>query len=187
MIRFAMIMILITTTLNVNAAISFPRYEAPDIINNPQSLTEIKRLAKYDDPRAQFQLAQLYEIGVTTKEPTAQILFAKNIDKSIELYTAAAEKADMKAEYQLGLLYLQGTENLERNLTKAYYWLEKSAFQGNPYAEYALGLIFEHGIIDDETGDEIKQNLDIAAKIYSIAASSDMPEAKARLKTLKPR
>ena len=193
------------------STVTYPRYEIPNILDDPDLLPDIKRLAEYDDPRGQFQLAQLYEGGVAVQtvidlplntklkkllqgnpfdldvddgavqatEPVnvSVAYIKKDIDKAIELYKAAAEKSDMKAKYQLGLLYLQGTDEIKSDFEQAYSWLESAAFQGNAYAAYVLGLIFELGL-----GDE--PDLPFAMNMYSLAAVSDYPPAKLQLANL---
>jgi len=190
--------------------LTYPRYAIPNIIDDPDLLPDIKRLAEYGDPRGQFQLAQLYEAGVAvqsvinlpvntklkkllqgkpfdldvddgveTTEPVnvSQAYIKKDIDKAIALYKAAAEKSDMKAKYQLGLLYLQGTDEIESDFEQAYSWLESAAFQGNAYAAYVLGIISELGLGD-------KPDLSLAMNMYSLAAVSDYPPAKLQLANL---
>lgn len=74
---------------------------------------------------AQYLLAKLY---LTEK---------KNIPDAISLLESAAEKNSW-ASYQLGRLYLFGTEEVERNAELAMQWLTKSAEDGNEYAPQLL-------------------------------------------------
>ena len=74
---------------------------------------------------AQYLLAKLY---LTEK---------KNIPDAISLLESAAEKNSW-ASYQLGRLYLFGTEEVERNAELGMQWLTKSVEDGNEQAEQFL-------------------------------------------------
>ncbi len=195
--------------------LTYPRYEVP---GDPDLIPDIKRLVQYDDTHGQFQLAQLYEVGIgeqsfinvplnpkwkkllqgnpfdldntavaeqaTETVSVSAAYITKDINKAMELYKAAAEKSDMKAQYQLGLLYLQGADEIKSDLEQAIYWLESAAFRGNAYAEYVLGMIFEFGIDDDNSSEQINPDLPMAVNMYSLAAVSDYPAAKFQLANL---
>ena len=47
---------------------------------------------------------------------------AKDKDEAQRLLTRAAELGDPKAQYNIGLLYLEG-QDLTKNVPEAYYWL----------------------------------------------------------------
>ncbi len=74
---------------------------------------------------AQYLLAKLY---LTEK---------KNISDAITLLESVAEK-NPRASYQLGRLYLFGTDGIERNAELAMQWLTKSAKDGNEQAKQFL-------------------------------------------------
>lgn len=74
---------------------------------------------------AQYLLTKLY---LTEK---------KNISDAIILLESVAEK-NPRASYQLGRLYLFGTEEVERNAELAIQWFTKSAEDGNEQAEQLL-------------------------------------------------
>ncbi|MDR0491659.1 MAG: relaxase MobL [Oscillospiraceae bacterium] len=62
----------------------------------------------------------------------------KDIDQAVSLLTQAAEsEPDSYASYVLGKLYLMGSD-IPRDREKARYWLERSAEQGNEYAQFFL-------------------------------------------------
>ena len=74
---------------------------------------------------AQYLLAKLY---LTEK---------KNIHDAVSLLESAAEKNPW-ASYQLGRLYLFGTDDVERNAELAVQWLTKSAEDGNECAQQLI-------------------------------------------------
>lgn len=71
---------------------------------------------------AQYLLAKLY------------LIEKKNIPDAISLLESASEKNPW-ASYQLGKLYLFGTEEVERNAELGMQWLTKSAEDSNEYAQ----------------------------------------------------
>jgi len=87
------------------------------------------------DPSAQFTLGQMYQAGINVN---------KNVQEAIKYYEMAAEQEDLRAEYALGILFLEGRE-LPPQYRKAQGWLRDAAFKGNEYAQYALGRIKENG------------------------------------------
>ena len=56
-----------------------------------------------------------------------------------------ANAGDPEAQFQLGLLYQRGSLNTPKDETKAFAWFQKSALQGNPKGENALGIAYGHG------------------------------------------
>src|SRR5437867_3927243 len=75
--------------------------------------------------------------------------------KDFERTKASAEKGDAEAQYELGLLYANGT-GVRRSLSKSANWTCKAAEQGHARAQYQLGW-------DYTTGEGIKTNLTEAA------------------------
>ena len=57
-----------------------------------------------------------------------------DVQKAVDYFEKSADK-NMWSSYQLGRLYLFGSEGLEKDKTKAVEWLTKSANDGNEYAE----------------------------------------------------
>jgi hypothetical protein len=56
-----------------------------------------------------------------------------------------ATAADSEAQFQLGLLYQRGSLTTPKDEAKAFGWFQKSALQGNPKGENALGIAYAHG------------------------------------------
>lgn len=80
-------------------------------------------------------------------------------------FTSAALKGDVKAAYNLGLMYSEGTLG-EPDMGKAAEWFESAAEQGFPYAQTSLGgILYSSGDTDG------------AEKWYRLAAEQGEPTA----------
>ena len=64
--------------------------------------------------------------------------------QAADLYRHAAEKGDAYAQFNLGLLYDNGT-GVEKNYAAAAAWYEKAAEQGLPRAQFNLGSMYANG------------------------------------------
>ncbi len=60
-------------------------------------------------------------------------------------YSKATQKGNIKAEYKLGVAYLNGN-GIRKNFQKAYDWLKKSGNKGYVRAQYYLGTLYENGL-----------------------------------------
>lgn len=71
-----------------------------------------------------------------------------DISKAVKYFEKSADK-NMWSNYQLGRLYLFGSEGLEKDKEKAIEWFTKSADDGNKYAQNMLDNIeqFENAIL----------------------------------------
>jgi TPR repeat protein len=56
-----------------------------------------------------------------------------------------ARQGDRDAQFELGKNYETGRIGLPKDLSKAQYWYEQAAAQGDPYAEASLGILFNFG------------------------------------------
>ena len=65
-------------------------------------------------------------------------------EKAAYWFSLAAEKGNMAAQYQLGLLYLNG-EGVEKDLQKGKLLLEKAAESGKAEAQYNLAVMYIDG------------------------------------------
>jgi uncharacterized protein len=86
-----------------------------------KTVKELEGLANLGDPRAQYDLAVLYDKGLGVSQSDAEAL---------RWYTRAAEQGDARAQYNLGLMYMNG-QGVEPHLVLAYYWMSLSVAQGN--------------------------------------------------------
>lgn len=147
---------------------------AVDINNKSEQNSLFKTMenrAILGNPNAQFKLAQMYEHGIGI-EP--------NIEKAIEFYQLAANQKDLRAEYNLGLIYLDG-DKVAKNHQLAEENFRDAAFKGNPAAQYALARLKEQGLKDEQGQVVIEQNHDESIAMYYLAASNDYGPAQYRL------
>ncbi len=73
-----------------------------------------------------------------------------DIQKAVSYLEKSADK-NMWSSYQLGRLYLFGTDGLEKDQEKAMHFLNQSAEQGNEYAQYIIDNTekFESEMLDN--------------------------------------
>lgn len=71
-----------------------------------------------------------------------------DIKKAVDYFEKSADK-NMWSSYQLGRLYLFGTEGLEKDKEKATQWLTKSVNDGNEYAQNMIDNMeqFENAVL----------------------------------------
>ncbi|HPF46303.1 MAG: sel1 repeat family protein [Alphaproteobacteria bacterium] len=62
---------------------------------------------------------------------------------ALKEFSAAAEKGDMNAQYNLGVMYEHGN-GVEQSDKKAAEWYQKAADNGHPEAPMALQLLYEY-------------------------------------------
>ncbi len=86
---------------------------------------QIERKANKIKPYLQYQIGMMYFNGLGTQVDN---------QKAIEYFEKSAE-TNMWSSYQLGRLYLFGTDGLEKDKEKAMQYLNLSAEQGNEYAQ----------------------------------------------------
>ena len=94
---------------------------------------ELEGLANLGEPRAQYDLALLYDKGLGVPQSDAEAL---------RWYTRAADQGDARAQYNLGLMYMNG-QGTTPNLVMAYYWISLSVAQGNQNAPAARDYLAE--------------------------------------------
>lgn len=83
--------------------------------------------------------------------------------RAAELFARAAAAGNMRAQVNLGILYLRG-QGLPRDLVQARAWLEKAAASGDPQALYTLGRALS------ESTEQIPADPMRAADLYRRAA-----------------
>ena len=98
-----------------------------------KTVKELEGLASLGDPRAQYDLALLYDKGEGVAQSDAEAL---------RWYTRAAEQGDARAQYNLGLMYMNG-QGTSPNLVLAYYWVSLSVAQGDQKAPAARDYLAE--------------------------------------------
>ncbi len=132
----------------------------------------LEEKAALGDPTAQFALGQLYQRGVSVKQDN---------EKAVEYYMQATAQQDLKAEYTLGLFYLNGEGDGNPDYEQALGWLSDAAFKGNPESQYVLGYLFENGRKGPEDKWAIEPDAERAMAMYSLAAFNQSPEGEYRL------
>jgi TPR repeat protein len=118
--------------------------------------------AKLGLPKAQARMAERYYHGTFGVE--------KDLDKSFEWATKAAEGGDKKGQYLMGYAYDQG-EGAEQNWVEALRWYQLAAAQGSETSMNNIGCIHEVG------GFGVPQNLELALHWFRKAADADDQEA----------
>ncbi|MDX2346925.1 MAG: tetratricopeptide repeat protein [Legionella sp.] len=132
----------------------------------------LEEKAALGDPTAQFALGQLYQHGVSVE---------KDNEKAVEYYMQAIAQQDLRAEYTLGLFYLNGEENGTPDYEQALGWFNDAAFKGNPDSQYVLGYLFENGQKGPDGKWLIEPNQKRAMDMYALAAFNQSPEGEYRL------
>ena len=99
--------------------------------------------ANSGDAASQFQVAVEYQKGD---------LVPRDFVQAEMWYRKAAELGDARAQYNLGLLYLQKQSGIMKDEAQAVTWLRKAADQGNSGAQASLALCYSqgHGVLRDD-------------------------------------
>ncbi|USD59552.1 sel1 repeat family protein [Vibrio sp. SCSIO 43140] len=96
------------------------------------------------------------------------------IDSSLGVTFQNGYQGDSKAQYQIGMHYLNGVDSgsayLEQNSEQARAWLSQSAHNGHADAQLQLGLLYASG-----TGGE--QDASMAVSWIGKAADQNHPQA----------
>jgi TPR repeat protein len=129
-------------------------YKQSDIEN---AVKIIKPLADQGDPTAQYDLAMIYEYG----EPSSDAA-----NTYVDYCHKAAEQNFAPAERCLGLYHYE----TDHNYNMAFYWIKKSAEQGDSQAQTWLATFY------DMAGDEVK-----AAQWNAKAAAQGDPDGQTAL------
>ena len=74
----------------------------------------------------------------------------------IAAITNAAERGNQGAQLLLGLSYREG-RGVPRDARKAFYWIDRSAREHQPYSQFVLGQMYAAG---EGTARDTKQALD---------------------------
>ncbi len=146
-------------------------------IVEPQSkptLSDLRRQALLGNAKSQFQLGQMYEYGIGVHQ---------NIQKAMEYYLLASDQNDLRAKYNMGLIFLLG-KGVVSDPEMAESWFKEAAFQGNPEAQFALARLTEYGFAKPSGEALFKQNEDESLGMYYLAASNDFGPAQFRLAEL---
>jgi TPR repeat protein len=69
---------------------------------------------------------------------------SRDYAEAIAWYQKAAERGDVKAQYNLGEAYHKG-EGVSKNNAEAVRWYRMAAEQGHAKAKYCLGVMYHNG------------------------------------------
>ncbi|KQA19647.1 J domain-containing protein [Vibrio metoecus] len=96
-------------------------------------LTELTKLAKQNDPQAQYQLAMAYQAGSSTPQ---------NLNDAFYWFLQAAEQNYPAAMAQVASAYMTG-QGVNKDAQQTQYWLTKLALSGNVRATATLAKWYE--------------------------------------------
>ncbi|MEM8732372.1 MAG: caspase family protein [Pseudomonadota bacterium] len=100
----------------------------------------LERASAAGSPEAQFELAKLYERGISVET---------DFDKAFELYTAAAESDYADAINDLGFLYYQGGLGLPANPPRALTYFARAADLRHPQAQFNYAALIDDGLVSN--------------------------------------
>ena len=98
-------------------------------------LWHVNAYLPFGDYQSMYYVAREARVGRLGKQ---------NLKKSVELNKRAAKGGHSKAQYFLGLHYVEG-HGVERNLTDGLMWLERAASNGDIDAKVYLAYMYEVG------------------------------------------
>ena len=128
------------------------------------AVKEFRSLAEQDDPRGQYALAIMYDMGEGVPQ---------NSEQAFEFYRLAAEQGYADAQNNLGVMYDQG-EGVSKNYKEAMKWYLLAAEQGNKDAPNNIGVMHMIGL-------GVPRDFAQAHKWFTIAGTKDF-EAKSNKK-----
>lgn len=95
-----------------------------------------------------------------------------NPSNPLQALEFSAEQGDSKAQYQLGMSYLNGL-NTKKDIAKAAQWFAMAASQGDDRAQVRLGYLTEFGR-------GVQLDINRATQLYKMASEQGNTEAHAR-------
>uniref|UniRef100_A0A7S2W194 PDZ domain-containing protein n=1 Tax=Rhizochromulina marina TaxID=1034831 RepID=A0A7S2W194_9STRA len=130
------------------------------------SIEFLARAADAGYPPAQVALGNLYE-----NDPD---LSAENVEKTAQLYQAAADKGNHKALFFLGKLCLSG-KGVKEDQGKGVELLRRAADSGIAEAHFKLAELYDHGIFGlDQSEAKAVQHVETAADLGLVAAQYEL-------------
>jgi TPR repeat protein len=127
----------------------------------------IKHAAEAGSPKAQFQLAEMYQAGIGCKRDSAA---------AFRWFLRSAEQEFPAAEYELAFVYLLGS-GVTRSNKEAGYYLLRASNRGVPDAQFALGVLLANGRI-------FKRSLEQARRWLRAAQAAGHKDAAVELQKL---
>ncbi len=96
----------------------------------------------------------------------------KKSSTALQSLGIAAEQGDAKAQYQLGMSYLNGL-NTKKDIEKAAQWFAMAASQGDDRAQVRLGYLTEFGR-------GVQLDINRSTQLYKMSSEQGNTEAHAR-------
>ena len=186
-------------SIGILASIALPAYQNYRLrAESAESLIASQPQPSQPQP-SQPEIAKQAESAAPTPAPEATAHVPDVIDTPIEALPAhpddvvrgkvseaeaAAERGDAASQFKVGMTYYKG-KGASKNITKALYWFEKAAEQGNADAQYMLGEINYQDAYDHRVdGHPNPERLATAAKWILKAASQGHADAQNMLSGL---
>ena len=103
---------------------------------------DLIKKAEAGDADAQSSLGQWYQLGIEIpglKTPK------KDMKEAVKWYTKAAEQGQMKAQFRLGRIYLDGGGEIIKDEKEGIKWFMKAAEQGDAASMNSMGVCYLKG------------------------------------------
>jgi hypothetical protein len=100
------------------------------------AVKEFEILAGQNDPRGQYALAIMYDLGEGVPQSS---------EEAVKYYRLSAEQGYADAQNNLGVMYEEG-EGVARNYEEAMKWYRKAAEAGNRDAPNNIGVMYMTGV-----------------------------------------
>lgn len=139
--------------------------QAFDAENYTTAYEELAPLAVRGDPEAQFYVAKMHYFGFG---------IPKDLDIAFIRYTDSAEQGYMKAQHNLGFMYINGLST-DTNPELGYEWIAKAAAQGFALSQFMMGVALTM------EGSPLQQDITRGLEYYEAAALQNYPEAFTQL------
>lgn len=155
------------------------QYVAPFMSYTQDSLynaafPEIERAAIEGNPVWQTALGYYYAGVLSTTLDNDKTNYQAMYDWLLK----AANQQYVNAELRLAYIFFNGNFGFDQDYEKAKYWYEKAAENGNAYAQYQLGTMYEYGL-------GMNTNDLLALDWYLKAAEQDYESAINKVEQLK--
>lgn len=126
--------------------LAYMRLNSADSRYDPKKAADfLTQAAGTGSAEAQFELGQLYEIGLGVPQ---------DIDKAVSLYEAAAQADYPDAINDLGFLYFQGGLGIARDPDKALTYFERAANLRHPQAMFNYAALIDDGLVPGKSSPE---------------------------------
>lgn len=162
-----MIKAFITTSVLISCLSAMTYNDAKEIEDQKgtlKALSMYKALAKQNDVKSMFRLAQIYARGKTV---------SKSLSKSHDLLKKASSLNHQKSTYYLGKLYLS-KKSPYYNSIDAYNIFIKSANEGYAPSQNMIGQLLVNGIV-------VEKDYKMAIKYFERASKQNYIDAQCNL------